>query len=506
MWEDAPALKRQVERLKLVMSKSVYAELIRKIEKANVNLREFTHQNRLLEPIRRRRRYLKRRSPDFGRIRTCAKSLHNIMVKNGDRYWKCACRQHHRIHIRLEPRAWDDAKWSSTQSLRFRLLLSGKTAQFERHLPHWRELEIDPVELPNSSNEVGGEQEGLAVGTATGSISHKARKSVKFASDNGSIWSASSVQSQGSQDTTKPLTISHLSISTVVPPISDICAILQSDQRISDSPVGFVLDDEQPQHHRHEIYTTDLSESQSLTYKTESLADLLSSERAFSVTRPITRRDRLYMAALLASSVLQLDGSWLRRSWSSRDIHFMRCKGSGLVLDKPYVSWPLLPYTTPPTPVGAVIIDQQASEHMPGESRASAPATTQNAAEIVPTPNSAIHLQRQSSHLIRSEVLFPLGLALTELSLGHTLANLREPVDEDPNEAYMNLKTASRLVDQVYSESGTRYGDAVLKCLHWTEVRDARLENDEFQQAVFDLIMTPLFEDLQDFDGAARIR
>jgi hypothetical protein len=114
-------------------------------------------------------------------------------------------------------------------------------------------------------------------------------------------------------------------------------------------------------------------------------------------------------------------------------------------------------------------------------------------------------LKRTVSALIRSEVLFPLGLALVELSLGQTLASLRGPEDNDSDEAIADLKTASRLITEVCYESGGRYGDVVKKCLFWPGLEDANLDNEELQQAVFESIVSPLLEDYKDFEGKSRI-
>ena len=84
---------------------------------------------------------------------------------------------------------------------------------------------------------------------------------------------------------------------------------------------------------------------------------------------------------------------------------------------------------------------------------------------------------------------------------------MHNPEDDNPVEAITSFNTASRLLDNVYNESGSRYGDAVRRCLLCPfDLRDASLDNEEFQQAVFTSIVTPLMQDLGDFDGSSRIR
>jgi hypothetical protein len=166
----------------------------------------------------------------------------------------------------------------------------------------------------------------------------------------------------------------------------------------------------------------------------------------------------------LACSVLQLHGSWLKPEWRSRDIVFTEDINSNkAVFEQPYISWHI------------------------------------SDAEGRP------RLKRTLSALIRSEILFPLGLSLVELSLGQTLAEMREPEDNDADEAIADLKTASRLIKDVCYESGGRYGDVVKKCLFWHGSEDADLDNEVLQQAVFEFIVSPLIEDFKDFEGKSHI-
>ena len=90
------------------------------------------------------------------------------------------------------------------------------------------------------------------------------------------------------------------------------------------------------------------------------------------------------------------------------------------------------------------------------------------------------------THLIRSEVLFALGLTLIELRFGQTLSELQTPEDVNSVEAFTNYRTATRLLDYVYNESGSRYEDVVRRCLQCSfDLRDASLDNEEFQQGCF---------------------
>ena len=113
----------------------------------------------------------------------------------------------------------------------------------------------------------------------------------------------------------------------------------------------------------------------------------------------------------------------------------------------------------------------------------------------------------RSGCVFRSQVLFALGLTLIELCFGKTLAEMHAPEDGDPNDADTQTRTAYRRYHDVYSEMGTSYGDAVRRCLHQPfDVRDMSLDNEELQEKVFDDIVTPLNDDLINFNGRSRIR
>ena len=214
---------------------------------------------------------------------------------------------------------------------------------------------------------------------------------------------------------------------------------------------------------------------QSQSIHTKSL-DLLLDESSNGGHGPnLTRHDRLYVAVTLASSVLQLERtSWLKKQWSSSDISFHYPDGSNRKNNRPALAYPYLSWK--PSLLNS---------------------TGQNNAD-----SSVL-----KTHLIRNECLFALGLALIELCFGMTLSKLEKPQDKASNEAITRLNTARRLLDGVYDEIGCRYGDVVRRCLFCPfDVREASLDNDEFQEAVFNNIVTPLFQDLEAFGGSRLLK
>ena len=88
-------------KLKLVISRGSYNKLLETMDKANKDLREFTHQNIHLETQRRKRGF-KRLPTDYKDIRRRADSLYDAVVAG--RSWNCLCKKYHVASLRLEPR------------------------------------------------------------------------------------------------------------------------------------------------------------------------------------------------------------------------------------------------------------------------------------------------------------------------------------------------------------------------------------------------------------------
>lgn len=179
----------------------------------------------------------------------------------------------------------------------------------------------------------------------------------------------------------------------------------------------------------------------------------------------MSRRDRLCLSVVIALSVLQLDGTqWLGQTCKNADIQFFLFSDSKVDYSQPYLSQNI------------ALLDENSS------------------------PEKAAVGWAES--VIRSKPLLALGLRLIELSLNQTISSLQEPIDQAPLPIFSDLATANPLLPRVEGESGTRYGEIVRLCLNCPfEVRILDLDNEEFQNVVFERIITPLTEELQIFDG-----
>lgn len=244
-----------------------------------------------------------------------------------------------------------------------------------------------------------------------------------------------------------------------VPPIVDICSTLSTvgTNGETNAPIGFISDES----HRHNMYYV---RKLAGNLRSQSLAELIAaSSDAFKTPSSsrflFTWGHRLRVAVNLACSVLQFHGSWLKTQWTSRDIMFT--KNSSGDIDKPYVLW-----------------------NIGSESDA-----------------WSMCRDKPTFSLIQSEILFPLGLVLVELSLCQTLEALRIPEDDDRVEGYVNLKTATRLLQVVEQQSGAEYEKVARRCLLWPGTKESTLESEQLQDEIFQLIISPLVENLRNFEG-----
>lgn len=464
LWEEYSSPERQFRRLKLALSRNVYADLISEIKEANNELKEFTKDSHILESNRKKRRS-KRQSVDFKLIRRQARSLYNVMVTG--RSWRCECWNYHVASLRLEPRPWEENNGKDDTAgpprLKFRVLLSSSYPEAgNEDTKKWKELEVEPAET-SESPVVGFENDAQTLSIANLSLVSSSNPIFKKKAVNFAVTPPANFSWRPTA--TEP---SHTGMGA----INDICTAVYQPCGVKQC-IGFLTDQKVGQH-RHNIYLVEEQVRRRMDPK--SLEYLLQVSKQKGPGFGLSRRDRLYIAVTLASSVLQLDGTlWLKRQWRSGDILFLPLEDRNASAPRvdyahPYVSWKVSPED------------------------ANTAVTTESSRTTV-------------AHRIPSEVLFVLGITLTELCFGENIFDMQTPEDVDTNEILTNFNTASRLIDYVYTESGDRYGDVVRRCLKCPpDVRDANLDNEEFQEAVFDSIVTPLRQDFEDFNGGSRIR
>jgi hypothetical protein len=194
-----------------------------------------------------------------------------------------------------------------------------------------------------------------------------------------------------------------------------------ADSHVRQEPIGYVLNESSDVR-----YNIRLLHSIEQDIKLHSLQEILAGS-ASSLTASVqgsdelSRRDRLYLAAVLACAVLQLHGTWLKQQWGTKDILFAENPEHGYTMfDHPYLVWQTI-----------------------GPSRAH-------------SDNSILSEYTASGgHRIQNEILLPLAVALIELSLGKTISALYRQEDKDPSESQLHFNTATRVLRNVYCESGS---------------------------------------------------
>jgi hypothetical protein len=185
------------------------------------------------------------------------------------------------------------------------------------------------------------------------------------------------------------------------------------------------------------------------------------------MTQGLTQLNKLQVATSLSSSILQLySTSWLDDNWGSSEVFFVHRPGTpaASIYQHPFVYRGLIPQAVKGT----------------------------------------LPSQRKPSRVIRNQTLFTLGVLLLELWYGKPIEELQSASDLNcqgtPGVAWC---TAMRLAEEdIEFQAGKRYADAVRRCIRCDfNQTDPNLENEDFQQAVFEGVVVPIERTLEQFQG-----
>jgi hypothetical protein len=209
-----------------------------------------------------------------------------------------------------------------------------------------------------------------------------------------------------------------------------------------------------------------------LPYTNQGQMKTISLKLLLTQARKLEKRDRLILGVKLASSVLQLYKTpWLRDIWGKSDIFFVKYEDpeSGILISKPFLSKAFQ------SPVCSI------------------------------TPRVLTEPYAHPSPDVRNQTIFALGVVLIELWFGRPLETLRLPSDlGDHNEANQitDFATARRLSEEIYSEAGDWYGDAVRRCIYCEfDQRNTSLDAEALKEAVYRGVVSPLLDNLTSFCG-----
>lgn len=355
------------------------------------------------------------------------------------------------------------------------LALSYSPSESERR--RWEELRIEP--LPALEPPPSPQLEPRLVDKGSVSPSRPKIKSVKFSFMSSSSGSAASSTLNLSQTTTttsilsKTLSDTHLGACNFSLPqselIEDLCNKVRSSQkRQRAATYGFIAGSEGDRNgpeivlkRRYQVFPTDIEDGEdSDLWSTISLRQALRRKRGKSVP-PLSYGDKLRLAVLIATGVLQLYNTpWLPHTLTSGDIFFIQ-KRYNHVYESVFMTTRL--------PDGVHPMDK---------------------------------LGRTSLGKPRDPTLLSLGFLLIELLLGETLMAPQEDSDEDTTsgkdidleETYI---AAQNCLPRVRHES-LNYFSAVSRCLDGELHRHRGDKNDpDFRQSIYSGIVALLKKDLE---------
>ena len=417
----------------------------------------------------------------FKAIQEHARNLYSV-ISSG---WTCECPVPHNANLRLEPRLSDPSMSFGNKVGQFRVVFStdSRTStklpwswqeteiqQFDQHTNYPKKERLSPpspkYEFTLGKNDVGASKfrpfSHISAAFKKAPAAQKApQKGVKFALPSPSI----------SADAALITPSLHQSDLAQLSQIENLCLAMQQSMRIAvhnRNCLGYLSCDGRQ---ALAIFLPPVPQPRPKQYNVTSLAKMLSSEGSMqtqlivmSGNLRLSTQGRRKLALTVASSVLQLhDTPWLREDWNKHDIQVLEDGGAEVH------KWAFVSQTFP-----------------------------------VPTAIESAR-QKSESPVILNGMIFALGIVLIELCLGRAFESFRNPQDplgaNGEANSITDWCTAQRLLEDVYREAGNRYGDAVRRCIRCDfDQRRTTLEDDAFRQAVFDGVVTPLQEIVEDFN------
>jgi hypothetical protein len=357
---------------------------------------------------------------------------------------KCGCNDH-AVKLRLESRSdkteREDDLLANTY---FRVIFTHNVTLTLSSDAAWKEADIrwiaeKPLRLPLAPQ-------------STPYKAGKAARTVRF--------DTSHDKANSSTITPTDTSISTLSSSLR---IEDLCKAIEGlhlNQSQANVCAGYLVDNLQ---RKQGIYPCHLPTSQNnqKQWSAYTLRQILT--QPAGTGQKLALADTYKIALDLASSVLQLyQTPWLSNDWSDADVYFV---------------------------------------HRPGTSLATAYQHPFIYRDLSTTTSQGSVTQLPVDSLIRNQVLFALGVVLIELLYGMPIEELQTPQDASSNSG-IAWRVAERLIreQQIELRSGIHYANAVRKCIRCDfDMAQWRLEDHDFQQAVYSGVVVPLERTLRRF-------
>ncbi|CAP93318.1 Pc16g06480 [Penicillium rubens Wisconsin 54-1255] len=436
-------------KFRKIFNTAIYEDLLDKIDKTNQILKTISEQSQhreqsLTKPARRRRN-LKR----YREKRAHAKALYGIIGK-GQKCRQCSCQDAHFVALQLNTNYMDstDDTHLAPQTTSFYMIASPpENCSSTKDRRRWHEIKVQTdqsAQLPCTSRDSDPGVQPLA-----------RESKVRF-----------------ELPKTKCLERIQPIPTTLRAPSAGLCSAFDqvnvTPPNSSPESIDYIFGNKATEAGYYMSLVRTFQGEMHLHSLQETLIGSPSTpDSPIQSPGELSRRDRLYLATQLACSLLELHGTWLQQHWRTKDIFFLRGKGS-----------------------------QQSQYKRPYLLRAGlhVPETDANGLSY------RVH-DGQDSSRHSNGTLFPLALALIELSLGKAISALRRPEDGEASDDMSTLNTVTRLLRTVYWESGSNYGDVVKECLYWPRSKGDGFEDPYFDESVFDTIVAPLLKDYGYFEG-----
>lgn len=304
-----PKLEYHLQRIRFSFNKTPRNKLLDELEKYNTKLRQLLDSSDRLavsrHPSKRSRSGLSNTSLRFWHH---AKSLHALL----HRAWSCNCKSLHYASLFLQHLISPDV------GLKIQFNFSRRAEPL--CLAPWtsQETNISLVEDPHPKTS-------RATPAPSGSFIHS-----KNAGNPSSAISPNTRKKKGVTWLDPNPQAVHRDVHAVsTTEITDLCTALAT-AKPDCSCIGFLQDE----NHRYNVYPLAEQQAKDITAESVTLANLLDTTSSIR----LTRRQRYFIALVLASSHLQLhDTPWLESRWSKKDILFLCRSNDSILLDQPHM-------------------------------------------------------------------------------------------------------------------------------------------------------------------------
>lgn len=421
----------------------------------NQNIKHLVQDSLQLEPLRSKTR--KRRYALQG-IRDSAARLHAALMSR----WSCACDHPHYAYLQLEQRDWSEPPCfrltfpmveNNSPDLTWTWYRTEVKHHERKGLVTQIDSQLNPVQasmlrhLDEQHRNLNGQNVATRPAKMTTSKSNLSAslQRLRHLEKKRVAWTVV----PGIQVASVQLTDSTNSPSSDEPRIiDDLCHSLRSTNECEEKSCVGRLENEQSS---YSIYAVSRCAYQAVD--ATNLYELLSQNQGPStaISNRLTRKIRLQLAVILASTALQLHTTpWLDSSWNGKIISFHQG-----ALNHPYIS----KVFTKATPTQSI--------------------------------------EKPTLGPVRNQTLFALGILLLELSTGKPLDSFKDPQNSGPFEEFV---TASQVLQAISEEESPNYYGAAEACIYCNfrgSAKDLNLGNDAFRQAFYEDVVVPLEEDLK---------